>query len=111
MRLSKLKKGVIYGGLLAFLLFLLLHSGSSIEAVQGALQLCTKTVIPSLFPFFVLTGLMTGSGLTHSVSQIISPVTKRIFRIEGAESFPFVMGILCGYPTGAKCLMSLYEKN
>ncbi len=77
-------------------------------AVQGV-ELCVRTLIPSLFPFFVLSVL-----LTNSLSGVPIPLSGRIFRLcgipRGAEGL-FLTGILGGYPTGAQAVAQAYENG
>ena len=47
------KKGLFTGGLLAFMVVLLWKNAVVGQAVREGLALCGRSVIPSLFPFFV----------------------------------------------------------
>jgi len=109
MNRNLIKKCMVLLTLTTGLLLLIIQSQTAIEAARGALYLCYQTVIPSLFPFFVLSKIFIDGGFATFCAKIFSPVTKRIFGIGGAASLPFLLGILSGYPTGAKCVMSLYE--
>lgn len=91
-------------GLPAFagMLILILDSKTALAGAAEGIGLCIRTVIPSLFPFFVLTNLLTDAlmGARLSVLKILG----RLFRIpEGAESI-LLSGFLGGYPAGAHCL-------
>lgn len=56
------KRGWILGLAEAlFALYLIFCSRRALTAGRSALLLCLKTVIPSLFPFFVLARLLAGS--------------------------------------------------
>ncbi len=106
-----LKKLLLYCSLLLLLLLLLLNPENSINALQKSMLLCYHTVIPSLFPFFVLSGILTGSGFDKVLEKLFSPVMKPLFRTGGASALPFGIGIMSGYPTGAKATLELYEKD
>ena len=48
----------------------------SIDAVAASLALCAKTVVPSLFPFFVCCNLLTRAGLVDAAGRLLSPVMR-----------------------------------
>ncbi|MBQ9915305.1 MAG: sporulation protein [Clostridia bacterium] len=105
------KKLLLYAVLLLLLSILLANPEGVMEALQNAMLLCYRTVIPSLFPFFVLSGILTGSGFDRVLEKVFSPVMKPLFRTGGASALPFGIGIMSGYPTGAKATLELYEKG
>ena len=46
------------------LLILILDGGTAIEGVRTGINICIRTLIPSLFPFMVLCGLINGNSET-----------------------------------------------
>lgn len=89
------------------MLILILDGRTALEGAQTGMELCIKTVIPSLFPFFVLSIWMTGSFAGRSLS-FLRPL-GRLCRIpNGAESI-LIAGFLGGYPTGAQCISEAYH--
>lgn len=80
------------------------------SASQG-LMLCFNVIIPSLFPFIICAKIIIKSGLAKSMGRIFEPVMRPLFNVPGCGSFPFIIGILSGYPLGAKCAIDLYENN
>ncbi len=103
--------GTVAFCLMSSLTFFLLVfcSEEAMAAMQDALALCAKTVIPSLFPFMVVSELIVHSGVATAIGQLCAPVTQRIFGIRGAGTAPLLLGTLCGFPVGAKSAASLYE--
>lgn len=71
-----------------FLIVMILDSRVAISGAKEGLSLCLSTVIPSLFPFFVISILLTG-GLSSWVT--------------GGGAY-LLMGFLGGYPVGAQCI-------
>lgn len=80
-------------------------------AAKSALTLCAETVIPSLFPFFVLSSFAVNTGFLNAVGNLISPVASTLFSVSGSGAAAFVTGLLCGSPTGAKTVAELYQKG
>lgn len=101
----------IYLGIFLLIILLVINSKASISAVKQALLLCGQTVIPSLFPFFVLSGLLIQTGFIRTAGKVISPVIQPLFRVSGSGALAFVIGVVSGYPMGAKMVSELYLKG
>ena len=98
-------------GLLAAagMLVLILDSGLALEGARDGLTLCIQTVIPSLFPFFVLSSVLL-SALSEQDSILIKLLAKKLMIPQRAASL-VIPGFLGGYPVGAKCVADLYESR
>ncbi len=82
-----------------------------ISAVKSALVLCGTAVIPTLFPFFVCSSLFVSLGLAGYASKYLGGIMKPVFRTDGAGAVAVVLGVISGYPVGAKCAADLYRQN
>ena len=78
-------------------------------AVQTNLTLCTNTLLPGLFPFFVLSSLVIKLELLRPLEQILNMVMQRAFHLPGSCASALVLGMIGGYPTGAKVVTELYR--
>ena len=84
------------------LLVMLILSAAEVKAsCFDALIMCARLIIPSLFPFFVLSGLLSRLGLPGTLGKLVSPVVSRIYGISPAGASALVMGFIGGYPAGA----------
>ena len=72
-------------------------------AVTDGLQLCGTVVLPSLFPFFVLTNCVVSTGLIDRIAARIFPNHTGIAA--------FLLGLLGGYPLGAKALVASVQED
>lgn len=80
-------------------LLLLLFSVPAMEAAREGLRLWYETLLPALFPFFVLSGLLQRTGLLAMVSRWRLRLPCRI----PASAVPvFLISSLSGAPTGAR---------
>lgn len=68
-------------------------------------------IIPSLFPFFVLASLCIALGLAGYMGQYLSPLMRPLFGVSGSGATALVLGLVGGYPLGAKAVASLYENG
>lgn len=87
---------------------LLLQPETASQAVRGALTLCFRTVVPSLFPFFVVVSLLLQLGLADFLQGLCAPLMGPLFRLRGVCALPVLTGLLGGYPSGAKTATDLY---
>lgn len=71
------------------------------------LTLWYTSVLPSLLPFFILSGLLIRTGAFRFLNRIFSPVLTRIFPVSSDGSYAILMGYLCGFPMGAKVIAEL----
>lgn len=88
---------------------LVLWPQQSMEAAREGLGLCANVIIPSLFPFFVLSGLVVELGLAGYVGRVLEKIMVPLFRVPGACASALALGFIGGYPVGARTAISLYE--
>lgn len=91
------------------IMILILDGQTALSGAHAGLELCIKTVIPSLFPFFLLTILLTGS-LSGCPLPFLRPIGKLCGIPKGAEGI-LLTGFLGGYPTGAQSVASFYQSG
>ena len=106
---QKLAKSCFKIILIATFAFFTIYAGEVSGAARRAIVLCLNIVIPSLFPFFVLTQLFIKWGLGHSLGIVFSPVAGVLFRQRGICLVPFLLSILSGYPVGVHSIVTLYQ--
>lgn len=83
----------------------------TVQSARQAFSVCINSLVPSLFPFFVCTLLLMRLGTLTSVAKKLSPVMMPLFGVGGAGALPFVMGIVGGYPVGAKVCTQLVQEG
>ncbi len=107
----KLKRNFLPILFLGFTLSLLLFSNSNLPAVRSGLSLWANSVVPSLFPFFVATELLMHTNIVTLLGHFLNNFMKPLFNIRGEGAFAFIMGIISGYPIGAKIATNFRENN
>lgn len=88
--------------------FLVLFPKAALSAANNAINLCLGTIIPSLFPFFVCSGLLSALGFSSLCSRFLSPIMRPLFRLPGSGAITFILGLVSGYPVGASSAIDLY---
>ena len=90
---------------------MIFFSSSNIVAVRNSLDLFLNSVFPSLFPFLIMTELLSYTSLVPWISSKFEHVMPTVFNVSSIGIYPFIMGIISGYPVGAKIATSFREKN
>lgn len=107
----KLKRNILPLIFVIFTLCLLLFSKSNLPAIKSGLALWANSVVPSLFPFFVATELLMHTNVISQLGILLNRFMKPLFNIRGEGAFAFIMGIISGYPVGAKIALNFRENN
>lgn len=107
----KLKRNFLAIIFLIFSFCLLIFSNSNLPAIKSGLALWANSVVPSLFPFFVATELLLHTNIISIIGNLLNRFMKPIFNIPGEGAFAFIMGIISGYPMGAKIASNFRENN
>ena len=110
----KLKRPLfyLYGGAAAVLALLLLIRGdAAAQGVRDGIDLCVTSVIPALFPFFAASQLLVSLGAAEALGRAAGPLFRRLFGMDGAGAAAYLLGLIGGYPLGAKTAESLVRQE
>lgn len=103
-------KKALYTAAVLFVIFLLIIEGeNAIAYAREAIGLCLDMIIPSLFPFFICSGILIYSGFCQKLALLFEPVMRPLFNVNANGSSAFVLGIISGYPLGAVTACDLYK--
>lgn len=108
----RMPHSLLAGGLLlAFCTGLLRWPGAAASAAKSGLLLCGDLIIPSLFPFFILSTLTVSLGFSSLLGRLLEPMMQPLFHQNGTGASALVLGFIGGYPVGAKTVCSLYQER
>ena len=96
-------------GVLAVLL--LCRESVAAQGVRDGIDLCITSVIPALFPFFAASQLLVSLGAAEVLGRGAGPLFRQLFGIGGAGASAFLLGLIGGYPVGAKTTESLVRQG
>lgn len=110
--MTKNRKGLsaLFFLALSLCIFAVLISDADIAIgyMRAGLLLCSKVVVPSLFPFMVLSGLFVELGCADLLARFLARPMRFLFGISGEGSAAPLMGALCGFPIGALTANKLF---
>lgn len=90
---------------------ILLFPADCLSLALSGLNLWFGKMIPTLFPFMVLSGIMIRMNLTGAFVRMLNPVLGRIFKVNPSCIYGIVIGFLCGFPMGAHVAAQLCEQK
>ena len=105
------RDAVAGSGLLLCALALICWPKEVSAAVREGLQLCYNVILPSLFPFFILSSLVISLGLAGYLGRLLEPVMRPLFHVGGPCAAALALGFVGGYPVGARAALTLYEEG
>ncbi|MBQ6998166.1 MAG: hypothetical protein IJN62_00050 [Clostridia bacterium] len=93
------------------IILLIIYPDTVVNSALGALSTCINVLFPTLFPFFVLSKIFIKSGGAFMLGKFLNPLMSPIFGINGSGASAFILGVICGYPVGAKTAVDLYNQS
>ena len=104
-----------YMSIFITVLFFRNAQAASVWVTEG-LELCVTKLIPSLFPFMVVSALLIKSGVGRTVFSVLSRPMRALFGIGADSSCALALGWLCGFPVEQNARVSytktvIYQKR
>lgn len=93
------------------MLLMLLQPKICIEGATSGLLLWFQKLLPSLLPFIILINLLCSLGVLFKCSRFLNPLTKKLFHLSGNGFIVFILGLISGYPMGAKLAKNLLDQG
>ena len=78
------------------------------QGVLDGLSFSVKTIIPTLFPFFILSDIWADV-FVISQNGIVSKCFQKTFHLNKVSITAFILGLICGFPVGVKTAAQLYK--
>ena len=97
--------------LLFIFVFMLFFPQKVFLGTCRGLILWYKTVLPTLFPFMVITNLLINSKAVMLIVKYTGPIIHKIFHTSAPGTFAVIVGFLGVYPMGSKVIADLYIKK
>lgn len=94
---------------LGLMIALIIHPARYAQSVTEGLLMYVVSVLPSMLPFFFLSGLMTGTGIAGKLSRV--GIAGPLFHAPNEGLYVMVLSCLSGYPVGAKLTAEMYAQG
>ncbi|HBW05164.1 MAG TPA: hypothetical protein DEF02_01035 [Clostridiales bacterium] len=94
---------------IAFMTFMLAKPDYYLDSARRGLSLFASSVLPSLFPFYFCSLLLTYMGAVGAISKAGAKSVKLMYNAPKESAYVLFLSMLCGYPVGASTIYELYS--
>ena len=81
------------------------------DSVNYALNIWVKNLIPTLFPFFIISDILINYNFTSYIPKIFKNICKYLFNITDNMITILMLSIISGFPSNARNTRILYDKG
>ncbi len=93
----------------AFMPFI--FSGKFVSSVKNGLNFYALVILPSAFLIFFITAYISRLNVTKFLASKTSPFFLRAFKVNSYGGLAFIIGLVSGYPAGAKIVADFTSAN
>ena len=93
----------------AFMIMMLVKPDYYLNSARRGLSLYATSVLPSLFPFYFFSLLLTYIGSARVVSGVFQKPVKLLYNAPKESAYVLLLSMLSGYPVGASMTSELYK--
>lgn len=87
------------------------HSNDINNVILLSFDLFAKAIFPSLFPMFIIGNILINIGIPNFLGNLFGGLFNKLFKTKGIASFVFFMSMITGFPSSAKYISDLLEKD
>lgn len=97
--------------IIVFTVMLVLFPNTSLVAAVNGIELWLYTVFPAIFPFMTAAIVIDKTNIPMLSGKLFEPFMRPVFNVPGASAIALIMGIVSGYPVGARITASLKKRG
>lgn len=97
--------------LLTLAIGLIIFPKDVLNASLRGLNIWWGIVFPSLLPFLIISDLFISFGVVALIGGLLEPIMRPLFRVPGVGGFVLALGMISGFPSGAKMTASLRKQG
>ncbi len=80
-------------------------------SIMYALNIWVNSLIPALFPFFIISDILINYNITAYIPKIIKSICKYLFKISDSALTIFILSMISGFPSNARNTRNMYNKG
>ena len=108
---NKLFNLLIVLSFLVLLLEVLMNKMLVFDTVAYSLNIWVSSILPSLFPFFVISDILISYHITNYIPKFIKKTFRTLFQVSDSVLTIFFLSCLSGFPSNARNTRVLYDKG
>ena len=90
---------------------MLLNPEKSLNYALTGLQVWFNRMIPTLFPFMIISGILVKTGYSVNIARVFGLLFEKIYTLSYDCIYIIIMGMLCGFPMGAVIIADSLKNN
>ncbi len=106
-----IKQILVLCGVMAAACSLLIFPAAATQGARNGIGYCLQVLVPSLYPFMVLSVFVVKSGLSEKLGKLFEAPARAILKLPGSTAATILMAAIGGYPTGARSVEALFESG
>ncbi len=96
---------------ITMMLILLIFPKASIKGAENGILLWFNIIVPTLLPFIIVSNLIINLKLTTYIAKLFYPILHRLFAVTRNGCYVIIIGLLTGFPVGAKACSDLVKNK
>ena len=89
----------------------LLNKTLVFNTISYSLNIWLTSIIPSLFPFFILSDILINYNITNYIPKSLKNIFTKLFNVSDNIITVFFLSIISGFPSSARNIRLMYEKK
>ena len=81
------------------------------NTISYSLNIWITSIIPSLFPLFILSDILINYNITNYIPKAIKKIFTKLFNVSDNIITIFFLSILSGFPSSARNIRMMYDKK
>lgn len=102
---------LVLAGCVAAIVGMLYKPQAMSEAAKSGIDLCAEVMIPTLFPFFIVTAFLLRSSAIDFLGAKIERFSSRFLKTSGKAFAVFILSLFSGFPVGASLISNMTEEK
>lgn len=107
----KIKPFLVFSSVAIIMILLLRFPAYAAEGIRKGLVYSVELLVPSLFPFMVLSSFIMRSGVSDFVGKVFGFFSKKFLNLPESCASAVILSLIGGFPVGAKCISILSENR
>ena len=95
----------------ALLILFLRDSDVCFSEMKRGLSVCAGVLVPTLFPYMIISEILVRADLGYYFGKCLDKPMRYLFGIGGSGAGALALGVICGFPIGAKTAAALYSRG
>lgn len=102
---------LIIGFCFAFFIEIILNNKMVYSTISNSLNIWTNTLIPSLFPFFIISDILIDYNIIRYIPRKIKMFLCKVFNISESALVILLLSMISGFPSNARNTKTMYDKK